>query len=127
VTLYSMSLRIGLSINKASQKYGVPTSTLSDRASGRRASKDDPEGKPSNTLLSEAHEDRIVAWVLKQEKLRFAPSQNAVRLVVSLLAGTEVGSHWVRRFVKRRPEVHAKIGRKQEATRFNEFTPRAVG
>jgi transposase-like protein len=120
-------LEEGLSINQAAQKHGVPTSTLSDRASGRHASKDDPEAKPLNTLLSEAHEDRIVAWILQQERLGFAPSQNAVRLVVLSLTGTEIGTHWVRRFVKRRPEVHAKIGRKQEATRFNKFTPRAVG
>lgn len=57
-------IKNGISINKAYQKYSIPTSTLSDRVNGRHASKDDPASKPSNTLLSEAHKDQLVAWIL---------------------------------------------------------------
>jgi 4-hydroxybenzoate polyprenyltransferase len=83
----------GLSVNKASAKYSVPTSTLSDRVSGKHASKHDPEANPTNSLLSDVQERHIVAWILRQERLGFPPSQSAVREIVSSLANSKVGGH----------------------------------
>src|SRR5436190_1528222 len=38
----------------------------------------------------------------------------------------ELGHCWVKRFIKRHPELKTKPGRCQEASRFNSFTPKAV-
>lgn len=116
----------GLSVNQAAAKHGVPTSTLSDRATGKHNSKQDPGAQPVNSLLSEDQERQLVQWILRQEKLGFAPSQGVVRHIVSSLANSPVGNHWVNRLIKRHPELQSKIGRRQEAARFHEFTPRAV-
>jgi DNA-binding NarL/FixJ family response regulator len=79
-------------------------------------------------LLSNDQELRIVRWILRQEKLGFAPSQSAVREIVSSLANIQAGKAWVGRsrgrFIKR--HIHSKIGRRQEAARFHKFTPKAV-
>ena len=34
--------------------------------------------------------------------------------------------NWVSRFIQKRPELMAKIGRRQEANRFDSFTSKAV-
>ena len=38
----------------------------------------------------------------------------------------QVGVNWVAKFIKRYPEIKNKRGRRQEANRFNSFTPKAV-
>ncbi|KAM4055476.1 Tc5 transposase DNA-binding domain-containing protein [Hirsutella rhossiliensis] len=37
-----------------------------------------------------------------------------------------LGVHWVVKFIRCHPELKNKIGRRQEANRFNSFTPKAV-
>jgi hypothetical protein len=37
-----------------------------------------------------------------------------------------IGVHWLARFMKRHPPIKTKIGKRQEASRFNPFTPTAV-
>jgi hypothetical protein len=37
-----------------------------------------------------------------------------------------LGKHWTTRFVKRHPSLSAKLGKRQEAARFNGLTPKAV-
>ncbi|KAM5528328.1 transposase [Fusarium oxysporum f. sp. phaseoli] len=37
-----------------------------------------------------------------------------------------IGVHWLARFIKRHPEIDTKVGKRQEASRFNSFTPMAV-
>lgn len=120
----------GMSLHKASEKHNVPTSTLSARRNGR-AAKNDPEAQPSNSRLSTVQEDRIVEWIQRQERLGCAPSHSQIRSIMTKLlvqAGVNdpVGKRWVERFIKRRPEIQTKVGRMQEALRFNEFTPKAV-
>ena len=78
----------GFSLHKASQKHNVPPSTLSGRRNGR-ASKSDPEAQPAHSRLLIAQEDKLVEWILRQERLGFAPSHSQVKIVVSsLLAET---------------------------------------
>jgi hypothetical protein len=38
----------------------------------------------------------------------------------------ELGRNWVAKFIKRHPKLKTKPGRRQEANRFNSFTPKAV-
>ena len=121
----------GLSLNKAAAKHGIPPSTLSDRFNGRRASKRDPDARPSNTRLSDDEEKKICHWILRQERLGYPPSYSALRQIVSSILQRKgdlkpVGLHWAKRFVTRHSEIKSKIGRRQESSRFDSFTPRAV-
>ena len=38
----------------------------------------------------------------------------------------ELGRNWVARFINRRTDLKTKMGRRQEAKRFDAFTPKAV-
>lgn len=117
-----------LSQNKASQKWGVPQTTLSDRLGDRGAARD--QYQPGQ-FLSKNQESNLVSWILRQESLGYAPSHSQIRGCVEALLrqqGSEqkLGRNWVAKFVKRHPELGLKTGRRQEANRFDSFTPKAV-
>ncbi|KAG6990145.1 Pogo transposable element with ZNF domain [Fusarium oxysporum f. sp. conglutinans] len=118
----------GLSQNKSAQKREIPRSTLGDRLRGLPSRS---EVTQPAQLLSKPEESRLVAWILRQEALGYAPSHSQVRATVNALLrqqGREkpVGVHWLARFMKRHPSIKTKIGKRQEASRFNCFTPTAV-
>jgi hypothetical protein len=118
----------GLSQYQAAQKHGIPPTTLSDRLRGLSSKSEITQ--PAQ-LLSKSQEARLVTWILRQESLGYAPSHSQVRATVAALLrqqGQEVtiGVHWISRFMKRHPAIKTKIGRRQEASRFNSFTPMAV-
>ncbi|EXK24419.1 hypothetical protein FOMG_18845 [Fusarium oxysporum f. sp. melonis 26406] len=118
----------GLSQNKSAQKREIPRSTLGDRLRGLPSRS---EVTQPAQLLSKPEESRLVAWILRQEALGYAPSHSQVRTTVNALLrqqGREkpVGVHWLARFMKRHPSIKTKIGKRQEASRFNCFTPTAV-
>jgi hypothetical protein len=47
--------------------------------------------------------------------------------LLSLAGDTKpLGKNWVPRFMDRHPDLKRKYGRRQEASRFNNFTPKAV-
>jgi hypothetical protein len=118
----------GLSQSKSAQKREIPRSTLGDRLRGLPSRS---EVTQPAQLLSKPEEPRLVAWILRQEALGYAPSHSQVRATVNALLrqqGREkpVGVHWLARFMKRHPSIKTKIGKRQEASRFNCFTPTAV-
>ncbi|KAF6528518.1 hypothetical protein HZS61_008820 [Fusarium oxysporum f. sp. conglutinans] len=118
----------GLSQNKSAHKREIPRSTLGDRLRGLPSRS---EVTQPAQLLSKHEESRLVAWILRQEALGYAPSHSQVRATVNALLrqqGREkpVGVHWLARFMKRHPSIKTKIGKRQEASRFNCFTPTAV-
>ncbi|OBS16091.1 hypothetical protein FPOA_27761 [Fusarium poae] len=118
----------GLSQYQAAQKHGIPPATLSDRLRGLPSKSDIIQ--PAQ-LLSKSQETRLVTWILRQEALGYAPSHSQVRATVAALLrqqgqGRTIGVHWISRFMKRHPDIETKIGRRQEASRFNSFTPKAV-
>ncbi|TVY62619.1 Pogo transposable element with ZNF domain [Fusarium oxysporum f. sp. cubense] len=118
----------GLSQNQAAQKNGVPQTTLSDRLRGLPSRSEITQ--PAQ-LLSKSQESRLVTWILRQEALGYAPSHSQVRATVAALLrqqGRErhIGVHWLARFIKRHPDIKTKVGKRQEAARFNSFTPMAV-
>ncbi|KAF4438764.1 hypothetical protein F53441_12724 [Fusarium austroafricanum] len=117
-----------LSQNQAAQKNGVPQTTLSDRLRGLPSKS---EVTQPAQLLSKSEESRLVTWILRQEALGYAPSHSQVRATVAALLrqqGQErpIGVHWLARFIKRHPNIKTKVGKRQEAARFNSFTPMAV-
>ncbi|ENH70083.1 hypothetical protein FOC1_g10000802 [Fusarium oxysporum f. sp. cubense race 1] len=118
----------GLSQHEAAQKHGMPQTTLSDRLRGIPPKS---EVIHPGRLLSKSQEARLTTWILRQEALGYAPSHSQVRATVAALLrqkGRErpIGVHWLTRFVKRHPSIKSKIGKRQEASRFNCFTPTAV-
>ncbi|KAJ0130164.1 hypothetical protein HZ326_26736, partial [Fusarium oxysporum f. sp. albedinis] len=118
----------GLSQNQAAQKNGVPPTTLSDRLRGLPSKS---EVTQPAQLLSKSEESRLVTWILRQEALGYAPSHSQVRATVAALLrqqGRErpIGVHWLARFIKRHDDIKTKVGKRQEAARFNCFTPTAV-
>jgi len=118
----------GLSQYKAAQKYGVPQTTLSKRMRGQGAQGDQLQ---PGQRLTRNQEDHLATWILRQEALGYAPSHSQIRACVlgllQRLGDTkELGQNWVSRYIERRPELKGKIGRRQEANRFDNFTPKAV-
>ena len=118
----------GLSVRKAAVYRGIPRATLYNRIKGTETKKD--QFQPFQRL-SQTQEDRISQWILRQEALGFAPSHRQLRLVIDSLLHRQgeiepVGKNWIKRFISRRPELKTKIGRVQEAVRFDAFTSKAV-
>ncbi|RKK75494.1 hypothetical protein BFJ68_g18101, partial [Fusarium oxysporum] len=118
----------GLSQNQAAQENGVPQTTLSDWLRGLPSRSEITQ--PAQ-LLSKSQESRLVTWILRQEALGYAPSHSQVCATVAALLrqqGRErhIGVHWLARFIKRHPDIETKVGKRQEAARFNSFTPMAV-
>jgi Tc5 transposase DNA-binding domain/helix-turn-helix, Psq domain len=118
----------GLSQYYAAQKYGVPQSTISTRLGGQTALADQIQPRQN---LSKNQEAQLVKWILRQESVGYAPSHSQIRACVLALLSQqtskpELGRNWVARFIKRYPEIKTKPGRRQEANRFDSFTPKAV-
>jgi hypothetical protein len=118
----------GLSQNKSAQKHGVPQQTLSRRLAGLPSQFE--ISQPSQRL-SASQEDKLAQWILRQESLGYAPSHpQTVACVEALLKRhgdtKPLGKNWLYKFIQRHPEVKTKVGRRQEAARFNGFTPKAV-
>jgi hypothetical protein len=118
----------GLSQNKAAQKWGIPTTSLSARLQGRAAI---GEQNQPGQLLSKRQEDRLAQWILRQESLGYAPSHSQIRACVIALLQQQgrkasVGKNWVAKFIKKRSELRTKLRRRQEGNRFDCFTPKAV-
>jgi hypothetical protein len=118
----------GISQNQAAQKHCIPQPTLSGRLRGAPPTS---EVTHPAQLLSKSQESRLVAWILRQEVLGYAPSHSQVRATVAAplrQQGRErpMGVHWLVRFMKRHPSIKTKIGKRQEASRFNSFTPTVV-
>ena len=120
----------GHSQYQASQIYGIPRSTLSYHIRCPYG-QPDPEEPRVGSHMTPRQEERVCQWILRQESIGYAPTYRQIRgAVTSLLMaeGREVvlGQHWAQRFVHRHPQIKAKIGRRQEAIRFDGFTPKAV-
>ncbi|TVY73955.1 hypothetical protein Focb16_v005697 [Fusarium oxysporum f. sp. cubense] len=118
----------GLSQNGAAQKHGVPQSTLSGRLSGQ-ASRN--ERIQAHQRISKSQEESFIRWVLRQEPLGYALSHSQLRACVEAILKQQgdnkpLGKHWTTRFVKRHLQPSTKLGKRQEATRFDGFTPKAV-
>ncbi|RKK08481.1 hypothetical protein BFJ65_g17143 [Fusarium oxysporum f. sp. cepae] len=118
----------GFSPPQAAHRRGVPRSTLIDRLNGRRAVK---EQVHPYRRLSKSQEDRLALWILRQESLGYAPSHSQIRACVMGMLRQQgeypdLGRNWVTKFINRRADLKTKIGRRQEAKRFDSFTPRAV-
>ncbi|KAM4058625.1 DDE superfamily endonuclease [Hirsutella rhossiliensis] len=92
----------GLSQYRAAQKYDIPQQSISDRLKGQVALADQIQPRQ---LLN----PRMCGGSYKATEQR-----------------ADSGRNWVSKFINRHPDIKNKRGRRQEANRFNAFTPRAV-
>ncbi|RYC80211.1 hypothetical protein BFJ63_vAg16899, partial [Fusarium oxysporum f. sp. narcissi] len=81
--------------------------------------------------IPKSQEETLIRWVLRQESLGYAPSHSQLRACVEAILKQQgdnkpLGKHWTTRFVKRHLELSTKLGKRQEAARFDGFTPKAV-
>jgi hypothetical protein len=118
----------GLSQHLVAEKYGIPQQSISDRFNGQTAREDQIQ---PHQCLNKNQEAQLVSWILRQESLGYAPSHSqiyaCVQAVLTKQGDTqELGQHWVKKFIRCHPEIKTKPGRRQEASRFNSFTPKAV-
>jgi hypothetical protein len=118
----------GLSQMGAAQKRGVPRLTLSGRLSGQ-ASRN--ERIQAHQRISKSQEETLLRWVLRQESLGYALSHSQLRACIEAILKQQgdnkpLGKHWTTRFVERYLELSTKLGKSQEAARFDGFTPMAV-
>lgn len=118
----------GLSQSCTAQKHGIPQQSISNRLNGQTAIADQIQ---PHQRLNKNQEAKLVSWILRQESLGYAPSHSQIYACVTALmkqqnVKQELGQNWVKRFIKRYPELKTKPGRRQEANRFNSFTPKAV-
>ncbi|GKU09821.1 unnamed protein product, partial [Fusarium langsethiae] len=118
----------GFSPPQAAHRRGEPRRTLIDRLHGRGAVK---EQIHPHRRLSKRQEDRLAFWILRQESLGYAPSHSQIRACVMDLLRQQgehldLGRNWANKFINRRADLKTKMGRHQEAKRFDFFTPKAV-
>ncbi|PHH49704.1 hypothetical protein CFIMG_007664RA00001a [Ceratocystis fimbriata CBS 114723] len=118
----------GFSPSQASQRRGVPRTTPIDRLNGQAAVKEQIQPRQR---LSKNQEDKLVIWILRQESMGYALSHNHIGACVMGLLRQQGGQlelerNWVARFIHRRSDLKTKIDRRQEANRFDSFTPKAV-
>ncbi|RKK40103.1 hypothetical protein BFJ69_g18502, partial [Fusarium oxysporum] len=78
-----------------------------------------------------SQEETLLRWVLRQESLGYALSHSQLRACVEAILKQQgdnkpLGKHWTTRFVKRHLELSTKLVKRQEAARFDGFTPKAV-
>jgi hypothetical protein len=115
-------------VRQVAQKWGLPRSTISSRLKGQTALVDQEQ---PNQLLTKNQEAKLATWILRQESLGYAPTHSRIRACVLALQKQQgskigIGHNRVPKFIGRYPKLKTKIGRRQEANRFNSFTPKAI-
>ena len=97
----------GSSIRAAAKRHAIPRSTLQRHIDGGQTVREAHE-KQQN--LSPRQEAFLVRWVKTQTKLGFAPPHSrftiyALRISRASGGPQTFGRHWVKRFLKRNPEL----------------------
>lgn len=69
----------GLSMNKAAQKYNIPTTTINARINGVNRTKS--KGQKVKQRLTPNKKHRLTKWILRQKSLGHAPGHAAVRSI----------------------------------------------
>jgi Tc5 transposase DNA-binding domain/helix-turn-helix, Psq domain len=116
------------SIRAAATLFGVNRATIARRINGRPTR---PQARQSQYLLSEAQEGDLVKWILEMEAIGHAISHAQIREMAGLFSAysggpPSVGSKWVRRFIRRHPAIHVKVGRAIDHLQVEATTPEAL-
>jgi hypothetical protein len=114
----------GMSLRKASQLWGIPLMTLSDR---NRGSKPRRVIAASQQRLTMKQEKELVGWILIQDSIGTPPTHKQVAMIAATLLPSanpphKLGRHWIEGFVKRHPEVRTLRGKRIDLLRANGAT-----
>src|SRR6266511_4389186 len=95
----------GISTKKATQRYGIPRTTLRDQLHGVSSKADMPQPQQR---LSPVQETRLTTWILRQENLGYTPSHSQVRNIVKALLKSiddhkPLGKNWIDGFKHHNP------------------------
>jgi len=108
----------GTSFRKLAVKYGVSSSTLSDRARGGLSRQ---EGHSHRQKLTPAMEKALEEWCKQLDDWGFPPRLDLLRAMALALAKlraeeeddlelAQLGKHWLSKFLDRHPALSAKFG-----------------
>lgn len=114
----------GMSISMAAKKFNVPRMTLSDKSKGKTPiiRKLGP-----SSVLSESEEALLAKWILHLGDIGFPVSKDqlfdSVQMIIKRLekpnpfAEGRPGRHWYEAFMKRHPELSARVSQNLTKTR----------
>src|SRR5579871_4641707 len=128
------------SVYAAAQAFHVSETTLRARVNGRGTHEDGSEEKQ---LLTKAEETMLAKRCTELTKNGFPPRKKTIEeMAMEILqrrvqkmnyeAGMEVvhyppiGKDWVRRFLNRHPDLQVKRGRRIDAARVKEVSPKKI-
>ncbi|GJE90483.1 DDE-domain-containing protein [Phanerochaete sordida] len=112
-----------LSLRQAAKIYDVSRTTLTERRKGRKTRK---EAHASEANLSSAQEEMLVSWIKVLGHRRIPMTPTVLRDYASKLALRPVGMVWVRRFLKRHPDVKVRWTTGLESCRAQALNRHAV-
>ena len=119
------------SYSEAATTYDVSRATIQRRISGIPSQR----GSTSkNRLLMPTEEESLVQWILSLDRRGMPPRIAAVRDMAQLLlikrggsnTPSQVGIHWVRRFINRNNELKSKYNRKHDYERAKTEDPALI-
>ena len=122
-------VKSGTSYRKASAKWGIPYTTLYQRANGHTSSR--KESQQHRQRLSNTQETALVSWILAQAELGLAPTHQQVRhFAQKILANGDdhqpLGKHWMEGFFKRNPAVRTLKSKKISSARVTSVTAKSI-
>ena len=92
------------SIRRAAFVYGVPESTLRDRAHGKSTRQDSHQ---AYQLLSPAQVLVVKEMIKKKDAWGFSVDHSYVREVILSVTGQEPGKNWVTRFIAKEQDLES--------------------
>jgi hypothetical protein len=121
-------LESGVALATAATRHGVPRNTLRGRFNGAQPHRHAHNGAQRLSVIQEEHLER---WILRQEALGHAPTHAQVRAIATAVLKREgdhknLGKEWTSQFMRRRPAIKSKLGRRTSWERINAATPESV-
>jgi alkylated DNA nucleotide flippase Atl1 len=118
------------SIRAAAKLYGLPRSTLGDRAQGVIARVDT---RANSHKLTQLEEDSLVEWIFSIDTRGAAPRRATVREIADILLVARgitppptVGINWVSNFIKRRDKLRTRFSRRYDYQRALNEDPKVI-
>ena len=113
------------SIRAAATAYGVPESTLRNRYHNKNSTRTDA-AIPKRSVTP-WQEELLAGWIINSEQcghpVTFAQLREFVTLLNRQVGGKDCGQNWVGRFLRRRPDLRSKIGKKIDTLRVKNTNP----
>ena len=121
----------GMGVNRAAKEFGVPTTTLRDRLSGRVTHGTNSGPKP---YLSSQEEGELTEYLTSTSKAGYGKTRGQVMKIVQhvakekgVLRKEKISAGWFRRFRERQPDVSLRKGDSMALVRFHCTDKETIG